>query len=299
VVLIEKSSTAGAAFLEAFRDAGGDAEAGQAFVKSIESHPKARVMLSSTVASLKRTAGNLTLEVTVPGGKKTVDAGAVLIAAGAGRYEPTGYLYGKHASVIDQWDLTARIGAGKIAAKHVVMIQCVGARDSAHPYCSRYCCKQAISNALLYKSNKPEAEITILHKGIRVFGLEEDLYSDAVEKGVRFVKIKAPPEVVEGKPLKVKVTSETDGEISLDADLVVLSLAHAPNPARTELSDVLGAPLDDLGCFASDGSLLLEPFRTPAEGVFVCGFARQPVMAEEAYVDGVGAAQAICRGLMR
>jgi heterodisulfide reductase subunit A len=237
------------------------------------------------------------LEVTTPEGKKTLEAGAVLVATGSGRYTPTEYPYGKTPSIIDQWELADRIGEGKTDAKKVVMIQCVGARDSEHPYCSRYCCKQAISNALLYKSNNPEAEVTILHKGIRVFGFEEDLYTDALEQGVNFISMKDRPEILADTGLKVRAGSEAQGRITRDADLVVLSLAHLHGPGQKGLAEVLGASLDDLGFFACRNPLT-DPFKTTAEQVFVCGFARQPVVAEEAFTEGVGAAGAIWSALM-
>ncbi len=297
VTLIEKSDKPGTPFLEAFRDSGGEEEAAVAFVKAVEAHPRAKVLLSSSVAALERAGGKLLLEVATATGKETVEVGAVLVATGAGRYKPAEYPYGKHEAVIDQWELAARIGEGKTAPKNLVMIQCVGARDSEHPYCSRYCCKQALSNALLYKSNNPEARITVLHKGIRVFGFEEDLFTDAVDQGIKFVKIVDRAEIAEGKTLKVKASSETGGGIALDADLVVLSLAHLHGPGQEDLSGILGAPLDDVRFFASEHPLS-EPFRTSAAGVFVCGFARRPVVAEEAYIEGVGAAGAIWFWLM-
>jgi heterodisulfide reductase subunit A-like polyferredoxin len=50
--------------------------------------------------------------------------------------------------------------------------------------------------------------------------------------------------------------------------------------------------------FFDSGHPLAEPFATSAPGVFVCGFARHPVVAEEAYIEGVGAAGAIWNWLM-
>jgi heterodisulfide reductase subunit A-like polyferredoxin len=299
VTLIERAEQIGKPFFEAFRDAGGETEAAEAFVKAVEGHPKAKVLLSSTVTSCERSDGKLTLEIKTAGGKKTVEAGAVLVATGAGRYEPAEYLYGKHEAVIDQWELTSRIGEGKTAPKKLVIVQCVGARDSEHRYCSRYCCKQALSNAMLYMSKNPETQVTILHKGIRVFGFEEDLLTDAVEQGVELVGIDGKPEVTEGKPLKVKVKAEAraGGDMTLDADLVVLSLAHHHGQGQKQLSGALGAPLDELGFFAT-GNPLSAPFTTEAVGVFVCGFARHPVVAEEAYAEGVSAAGAIWSWLM-
>jgi heterodisulfide reductase subunit A-like polyferredoxin len=322
VTLIEKSDKIGLPFFEAFRDSGGEAEAAEAFVKAVEDNPKAEVLSGSEVTSLDRSDGKISLEVTTAGGKETLEAGAVLVATGAGRYEPAEYPYGKHEAVVDQWQLTSMIGEGKTTGKKLVMIQCVGARDDEHLYCSRYCCRQALSNALLYKSNNPDADITILHKGIRVFGFEEDLLTDAVDQGVKFVRIDGGVEVLEGKPLKVKVGPGTGGKplgegeepkagkppkkgkgpeagsaVALDADLVVLSLAHLHGPGQKELSSLLGAPLDDLGFFASEHPLS-RPFETAAEGIFVCGFSRHPVVAEEAYLEGIGAAGAVWSWLM-
>jgi heterodisulfide reductase subunit A-like polyferredoxin len=324
VTLIEQSDKMGTSFLEAFRDSGGETEVAEGFVKAVEAHPKAKVLLASTVTSCDRSDGKLLLEVTAAGGSETVEAGAVLAATGAGRYEPAEYPYGKHEAVINQWELTSMIGEGKTDRKKLVMIQCVGARDGEHRYCSRYCCKQALANALLYKSNNPDAQVTILHKGIRVFGFEEDLLTDAMDQGVKCVKIDGRAEITGGKTLKVRAVLDSRtggglmqeakpeagggslkqgaksgalGEIALDADLVVLSLAHHHGPGQKELSRTLAAPLDELGFFASDNPLS-EPFRTCAAGVFVCGFARHPVVAEEAYVEGVGAAGAIWSWLM-
>jgi heterodisulfide reductase subunit A-like polyferredoxin len=298
VVLIEKSPEMGMPFLEAFREADGEPEAGEAFMGRIRDNPAARIMVSSKVVSFKHTDRGLLLGVAGAAGEEAIEVGAVLVATGAGRHEAVGYPYGTNPTVIDQWELKARLDEGKARQRKVVMIQCVGARDGEHPYCSRYCCRQALSNALVYKSKVPEAEITVLHKGIRVFGFEEDLYTDAMEQGVRFVGFDGRPEISEGKALEVRVTSGAEGETVLPADLVVLSLAHQHGEDQKELSRLLGAPLDDLGFYAS-GNPFSDPFRTRTQGVFVCGFARRPVVPEEAFLEGVAAAGAIWKALMR
>jgi heterodisulfide reductase subunit A-like polyferredoxin len=107
-----------------------------------------------------------------------------------------------------------------------------------------------------------------------------------------------PPKIAAGKSLKVTAEAGADGAVSLAADLVVLSLAHDHGDGQKQLADTLGAPLDDLGFYVS-GNGLTSPFRTPAGGIFVCGFARGPVVAEEAYIEGVGAAGAVRSWLKR
>jgi heterodisulfide reductase subunit A len=186
--------------------------------------------------------------------------------------------------------------SGDKSSDTIVMIQCVGARDAGHPYCSLYCCKQALSNAMLYKSNNPEADITILHKGIRVYGFDEELLTGAVEQGIKFVEFEEPPELEAGSGVTVKVRSSDGDDLKLSAGLVVLSLAHSHGKAQKGLADLTGIALDQLG-FLKSGNPLSNPFATPVEGIYVCGFARRPVIAEDAFVEGIGAAGAICARL--
>ena len=68
------------------------------------------------------------------------------------------------------------------------MIQCVGSRNAERPYCSRYCCSQAIKNALKLKEADPVREVTIIYRDIRTFGLKEDYYKKAREADVRFIR---------------------------------------------------------------------------------------------------------------
>jgi heterodisulfide reductase subunit A-like polyferredoxin len=296
VLIIERSAGIGKSLKEALEGRGDDTGCAETLVKGVQENPRARVLLSSKVTSVERTNGDLSLKIATQDGEEAVRVGALLLATGTGRYEPAEYPYGSSESVMDQSDFQARIGKGDTPWDKVVMIQCVGARDAEHPYCSRYCCKQAISNALLYKSNRPEAEVTILHKGIRVFGFEEDMYTEAIEKGVSFVHIDGRPGIEEAGGLRVSASSKAGPEIALDADVVVLSLAHTSGRAQEEISRITGAPLDELGFFVS-GNPVTDPFTTPAQGIFVCGFARAPVIAEEAFAEGVGAAAAIWRRL--
>ncbi|MBN1504508.1 MAG: FAD-dependent oxidoreductase, partial [Candidatus Eisenbacteria bacterium] len=84
-------------------------------------------------------------------------------------------------------------GPGEVksgAAPSVVMVQCVGSRSSDWPVCSRVCCAQALRNALAVRKARPDAKVTIVHRDIRVYGLEEELLTEALEKGIEFVRLK-------------------------------------------------------------------------------------------------------------
>ena len=60
--------------------------------------------------------------------------------------------------------------------QRIVMIQCVGSREPDNLYCSRVCCTAAIKNSLKLKTISPDAQISVLYRDIRTFGLKENYY---------------------------------------------------------------------------------------------------------------------------
>jgi heterodisulfide reductase subunit A len=292
VVLIEKSGEIGRTLIDAAVDSGAEGELAEGFVDQVRKNEKATILTSSMVESVTRSGAGLTVKVSGSGGGKTFEAGALLLATGAALYRPEEYPFATADTVVDQGEFRKMAAVGGASPDRVVMIQCVGARDEKHPYCSMYCCKQALSNALLYKSNNPDAEITILHKGIRVHGFDEELLTGAVEQGIKFVEFSAPPELEAGAGVAVKVRSRDGEDLKLSADLVVLSLAHSHGDAQKGLADLAGLAQDELG-FLDSADRLGNPFATTVDGIYACGFARRPVIAEDAFVEGIGAAGAI------
>ncbi|MFQ5976448.1 MAG: NAD(P)-binding protein, partial [Candidatus Hydrothermarchaeales archaeon] len=78
--------------------------------------------------------------------------------------------------------------------KKVAFLQCVCSRDTnTNIYCSRYCCMQAIKEAILLKEHDKEVEVTIFYIDIRAFGKGyEELYNRGKsEFGIKFVKGRA------------------------------------------------------------------------------------------------------------
>ena len=296
VTLIEKSDRIGGSLLEAAVREGVETDAVEAYVKAIEGNPNVRPAVSSELVSVERADGVMTLKVASKDGSETVEVGALLIATGCEAYEPGEYLSGQNPAIVTQSDFRARVLGGQTDWKRIVMVQCVGARDSEHPYCSRYCCRQAIENALHYKSENADAEITVLHKGIRVFGFEEDLYTDAMEQGVQFIEIEGKPDLGGSDPITVSYKTTDGRTLSSECDLLVLTVAHRHGDRQRGVAQKTGVGLDELG-FLATAPRPDMPFTTSVEGVFVCGFARTPVIAEDAFTEGRGAAGSICRYL--
>ncbi len=86
------------------------------------------------------------------------------------------------------------------------MNQCVGPGEK---FCARLCCSTALKNALKIKELNPQAEVTILYRDIRTYGMQEQHYRRARELGVHFIRFEAgaEPQVLPGARLTVREAS--------------------------------------------------------------------------------------------
>jgi len=259
------------------------------------------------------------------GSDEVLEHGAIIVATGAQAATTTEYLYGQHERVLTQKELEELLvnwETGKSVnsetrklrnsgtdlriydytnlqlyqstdlPKSVVMIQCVGSRDENRPYCSRVCCSHAIKNALKLKELNPEVRVFVLYREIRTYGFHELYYREARDKGVVFIRYELPdrPRVeAAGDGLRVSLNEPILGqEITLDADLLVLSTGIAPHD-NGALSEVLGVPLDQDGFF-QEAHPKMRPLDFLKEGVFLCGLAHSPRFIDEAISQAKGAA---------
>ena len=254
---------------------------------AVKKHPRIRVLTSSEVTDVKGYIGKY--EISVSSLTEPVVAGIIVLATGARPLIPEGmYGYdGRH--VITQFELEGLLARPKIAAKNVVMIECVGARTRERIYCSRICCMTSIKNAIQLK-RKRVREVTILYRDLMCYGLaNERILREAKEAGIRFINYSAekPPEV---EPGKVTVTGAVLGRtMSVPADLVVLSTPLVAQPTNEALSRILNVTLDEDGFFL-EAHIKLRPLDFATEGIFVCGTARWPASVEECLEQALGAA---------
>jgi heterodisulfide reductase subunit A-like polyferredoxin len=266
----------------------------------VEKNDLIHVYTGAEITNIEGFIGNYKTTVEAGGRESQFEHGVVIVATGGYENETTEYLYGQHESVITQRELEEMISKKdeKVAkAKSVVMIQCVGSRCEERPYCSRYCCSEAIKNALKLKEADPTSDVTVLYRDIRTYGLKEDYYKKAREANVKFVRYEEniKPEVT-GNGSKVTVSAfdyimhET---VNMETDLLVLSVGTVPNPANDEIAKRLKVPVNQDGFFL-EAHVKLRPVDFATDGVFMCGMAHSPKMSDEAISQANAAVSRAC-----
>ncbi len=258
------------------------------------------VYVGAEIEKLEGFIGNYKTTVKNKDGEATFEHGVVIVATGAYELETKEYLHGQSANVVTQRDLEKMIAekdAKAAQAKSVVMIQCVGSRIPERPYCSRYCCSEAVKNALKIKEMDPEKDVTIIYRDIRTFGLKEDYYKKARELNVKFIRYDEDrkPEVTQsGNQVSIRVFDPIlNGPVEVKADLLALSVGSVPNPENAEIGQRLKVPTNQDGFFL-EAHVKLRPVDFATDGVFMCGMSHAPKLSEDAIVQANAAVSRAC-----
>jgi heterodisulfide reductase subunit A-like polyferredoxin len=172
------------------------------------------------------------------------------------------------------------------------MIQCVGSRNDENPNCSRICCQSAIKNALHIRAINPDAEVYVLYRDIRTYGLLEDYFTEARKQGILFFRY-TPDDMptVESTSSGVDVTF-TDPilgrKLQVNASLVALSAGMVATDTE-ELSSIMKLARNAEGYFL-EAHVKLRPVDMATEGVFICGTAHSPKLVSETISQALAAA---------
>jgi heterodisulfide reductase subunit A-like polyferredoxin len=258
------------------------------------------VFTGTEIAKIEGFIGNYKTTVKTKDGEEQFEHGVVIVATGGYELETKEYLYGQSDRVLTQRELEKLIAekdAKAAAAKSVTMIQCVGSRIPERPYCSRYCCSEAIKNALKLKEADPEKDVTILYRDIRTFGLKEDYYKKARELNVKFVRYDEDrkPEVrAEGDKVVIRLLDPILNEtVEFKTDLLALSVGTVPNPENEEIGKMLKVPTNQDGFFL-EAHVKLRPVDFATDGVFMCGMSHAPKLSEDSIVQANAAVSRAC-----
>ena len=251
------------------------------------------------------------IDFDMPPEETTRDVGAVLIAVGFQEFDARklgNYGYGRFPNVVTSLELERMLNASGVTRGHVVrpsdmqtpkrvvFVQCVGARgEGGRPYCSRFCCMNAVKDSMLIRQHDPEVEdVTILYTDLRAFGKGFD---DFVQRS----RDEQSATYVRGRPAKIERVPEDDTLLifvedtlehqpkRIPADLVVLSVAAAPNDTAVELARILGIETDSYG-FIARLDPAISAVETTREGIFVCGSAVGPQVIPDCVAQASAAA---------
>ncbi len=287
--IVEKEDRLGGNYNHLYKTLEGlDAQAHlKGLLDKVYKNPLITVTTGAKIEKIEGFIGNYKTTVKAKDGEKVFEHGVVIVAIGAYENKPKEYLYGQNAAVKTQRELETMIYEkdSKLAAmKNIVMIQCVGSRDKERPYCSRYCCSEAIKNALELKAADPSRDITILYRDIRTFAFKEDYYKKAREANIKFISYEEDrkPEVLAvGDKVEVKVFDPILNEsVALPADAVVLSVGVVPNPENATIGNMLKVPTNQDGFFM-EAHVKLRPVDFATDGVFMCGMSHSPKFSDE------------------
>jgi heterodisulfide reductase subunit A len=222
-----------------------------------------------------------------------IETGAIVVATGAEEYRPTEYMYGEDDRVVTQLELAEMLAQRPVEANTIAMIQCVGSRTEDNPMCSRVCCTTAISNAIEIKRQNPSTDVYIFMKDIRTYGFREDLYREAGQLGVKFIKMPEPDMPLLEKQGDELVLTANDcmlsEEVSVNPDMVILSTGIRPRQDNDRIAKMLKVPISKDGFFL-EAHMKLRPVDFATEGIYLAGLAHWPKFSDETIAQAAGAA---------
>ncbi len=294
VVLVEKEENLGGMLSRLHKLGPTMTDAGDLMeekIQEIGQHAKITVFTQSRVTAVQGFIGKFEADIETQSGVKKIDIGVILMATGGCAFVPEG-LYGYDGQrVITQLEMEQLLKNGLDSdIKNVVMIQCVGSRNKERPYCSRICCQTAVKNTILIKDQNPDTRVSILYRDMQMYGVEnEEMFRDSKAKGVRYIHYD-PARSPQMESDQVRVYHSLLGrEMTLSADLVVLSTPLVAPEDANVTSQLLRVPVDENGFFL-EGHVKLKPLDFATDGIFLCGSARFPANIRETVAQGLGAA---------
>ncbi|MFO7650487.1 MAG: FAD-dependent oxidoreductase, partial [bacterium] len=298
----------------------------------VRAHPQISVFTGAELTAVSGYVGNYKTRVRFADQTRNPDSdtsdvdiehGVFVVATGAHEYRPTEFLYGTDERVKTQTELEAMIvdRPDEVKqAKHIVMVQCVGSREPAHPWCSRVCCTESVKNALRIKALNPRANVYILYRDMRTYGFKEALYRGARVAGVMFVRFDPETKPVVSIRPRHAERSEASGagdssaapqndsrgalhvsvydpvlqrRLGINADILALSAGVVPGETNHALGQLLKVPLNEDGFFL-EAHMKLRPVDFTTRGVFMAGMAHSPRRIPETVTQAQAAAARAC-----
>ena len=295
--LIEKTDRLGGQALQIHETWQGESvpENVSRMIEDVQADGNIEVFTNSDILRTDGFVGNYKTTIQMPDKTAELEYGVAIIASGAMELKPDQYLYGRDERVLTGLELDQKLIEKDPAIsqkKTALFIQCVGSRIPERPYCSKVCCTHSIKNALQLKKQNPEMNVHILYRDMRAYGLREDLYREAREKGILFIRYQADQGVdvfLDEMDLKVCFKDTVlRRKFEITPDLLVLATAITP-PKENPLAQQYKVTLNNDGFFM-EAHAKLRPVDCATDGVFICGLAHAPKPIDESIAQATAAA---------
>lgn len=230
--------------------------------------------------------------------EQIVQVGTVLVTTGWDPYPLARvgeFSYQQSASIVSNLEMERLLGDDRFGRgspqeflsadpKDVGFIQCAGSRDERHlPYCSSVCCSATLKQAVQIKERNPEANCYVFFIDVRSPGFDEDLYRQARNLGVVFIR-ELPSRVIvhpvtDNLELQV-IDPSLNGPLQVNLDLLVLAGGMTPAEGTSDMARVLNLPQNSYGFFESHYQC--HPEESQRTGIYVAGCAREPMKVSHA-----------------
>ena len=254
-----------------------------------KSNESIKLYLDTEVQGTTGSMGNFVTTIAKKGDDNLIpiEHGAVILTTGGMEYKPNEYLYGEEPNVLTHLEMDAALREDDERidkAKAVVFVQCVGSRNEENPYCSKVCCTHSLKSALALKKKDKRKRIYVVYRDIRSYGFREDLYKEARELGVLFIrydleKMPAIRKDANGDLEFTVIDHVLQMPVKINPDLVVLASGVVPGDNKN-LFEKFKVPTNAEG-FLVEAHAKLRPVDFASDGLFVAGLAHYPKPLEE------------------
>jgi heterodisulfide reductase subunit A len=263
-------------------------------ISQVQNDKHINVFLEADIRDVEGFVGNFKTTVQADGRKTVLEHGVTIMACGATEFKPETYLYGQDDRVLTGLELQLKLKEASSFenSRTAVFVQCVGSRNEERPYCSKVCCTGSIKSALELNALNPGMEIFILYRDLRSYGLREDLYRQAREKGIKFLRYNKERGVAVNRTdngLRIEFVDRVlRRPMVIQGDLLVLASAVVPEK-NNALAPLYKVSQKADGFFA-EAHVKLRPNDFATDGVFVCGLAHAPKPLDESIAQAQAAA---------
>jgi heterodisulfide reductase subunit A len=266
----------------------------------IEANPNITAYTSTEIESVDGYIGNYKVVLNSNGENANLDISTVIVATGMREIEPEGmFQYGNDPRVVTQLQLEERLRNSELGIrnseseiKNVVIINCVGSKNEERGCCA-IGCPVSVKNALAIKKINKDINVHILYRDLSMVKDEQIHLQAAKAAGVKFVRFpddRYPEVTKEDGRLSVNVYDLLLGsEYKLSSDLLVLTVGFTGDETIDAIRGHLKVSANKEGFF-QERHIKLGPLDFPADGVALCGCAKNPKTLKETCEEGIGAA---------